>query len=135
MTKGKSKNIVKYLSLIDPKIKKEFLESIHDGSLLRLQKKEEKLTKNHPRYGLIQIINSFNDGKEKKDFGTVFDPYKFFEQKGPHYCAGYLSRFGYVINSHENDYFVITELKRNLRKILERKNFEAAKDVWNKHFI
>lgn len=135
MTKAPRKHIGKYLTLIDPKIKNEFLDSIKDKSLYKLQKGEEKLTKNHPRYGLIQIISSFNDGKNRKDLNTTFDAYKFFKEKGPHYCAGYLSRFGYILSSHETDDFFGIEFIRNIRKILERKNFETAKKVWHAYFI
>jgi hypothetical protein len=134
MTKISKKLFVNYLTLIDPKIKKEFLDSIHDKSLYKIRNGEE-LTKDHPKYGLIKIINSFQDGKNREGLQNIENPQEFFKEKGQHYCAGYLSRFGYVISAHETDDFFVIELTKKFRRLTEKKYFEAAKEVWNKNFI
>ena len=90
------------------------------------------------RSELSDTIMEFKEGEK-----TVLRNIDTFEmnlenymlRKGPHFCAGYLSRFGEVVRPLENYAGILSfkQVKYNLRRIRESRAYNAAVKVWTEH--
>ena len=148
MGDAKKSMVLEYLFSLNYKIRQGFpKENIRNSFYLnheiphkmdfRKDAQGNEITPGHKFYELSKAAISFQEGRKKKDLGSVFDSEKFFKEKGEHYCAGYLSRFGEVIgiNLGEDDFDVLTiYLGRFLRKTFELKKYRVAKKIWSNSF-
>ncbi|NCN86860.1 hypothetical protein GW932_03425 [archaeon] len=145
--------LAKYLlnGYVGKEIKEQFLESIRGNSKNQFYKKDVSgftlidssknsegkiISKEDKNYTLSQIISSFREGErtiiKKKDWKIYRNLENYFEQKGPHFCAGYLSsRFGEIVRPTLNfESPLFDNIPYIFHKLTERKQFQAAQKVW-----
>lgn len=95
------------------------------------------ITKEHPYYELSQVIASFQKGEytSMNDLDVTNENLEqIFREKGSHFTAGYLSRFGKVeISNYRAHQSFGSSIKWGLRKLKERAAYEAAMNVWNEY--
>ncbi len=88
----------------------------------------------HSFYELSQVIQDFQLGRRTCLDALVnqnIDNFeKHFREKGPHYCAGYLSRFGNVARDPVDEYEFCRWLPRWLGKRREKEAYNAAVKAW-----
>jgi len=107
--------------------------------------KGNPITKNHPHYDLSKIILNFREGERtsmediinEKDIVNKNEANfeEYFNEKGPHFCVGYLSRFGEIVRSNRDMFdsssynFIPPIIKWALKKRKERPAYKSAKKV------
>jgi hypothetical protein len=96
----------------------------------------KKIVPGHKFYELSHVIQSFKEGtrttkEELREHEYGID--RYFSEKGPHFAAGYLSRFGFIAREKGEKPKLPFEdnITWGFRKFKEKKYLDAAVNVWN----